>query len=126
MIQGRLNIRLGEIREKYINEAINKFIEVGERCIREARDNGAYTDRTGNLRSSVGYVVLLNGSEKSKSRISTLNQNLIEEVKAQYPKDLVLIVVAGMNYAAYVEAKGFNVLSSAELMAKNILTKLYS
>ena len=86
----------------------------------------AYTDRTGILRNFVGYIVLLNSVEKSKSNISALNQKLIEELKSKYPKDLVLIVVAGMNYAAYVEAKGFNVLSSAELMAKNILTKLYS
>jgi len=85
-----------------------------------------FQDITGNLRNSVGYVVLLNSVEKSKSNISALNQKLIEELKNKYPKDLVLIVVAGMNYAAYVEAKGFNVLSSAELMAKNILTKLYS
>ncbi|WP_288896887.1 hypothetical protein [uncultured Capnocytophaga sp.] len=126
MIEGKLNITFDKIKEKYINEATNKFIEVGERCIIEARDNGAYTDRTGNLRNSVGYVVLLNSVEKSKSNISALNQKLIEELKSKYPKDLVLIVVAGMNYAAYVEAKGFNVLSSAELIAKNILTKLYS
>lgn len=126
MIEGKLNITFDKIKEKYINEATNKFIEVGEQCIIEARDNGAYTDRTGNLRNSVGYVVLLNSVEKSKSNISALNQKLIEELKSKYPKDLVLIVVAGMNYAAYVEAKGFNVLSSAELIAKNILTKLYS
>ena len=60
MIEGKLNITFDKIKEKYINEATNKFIEVGERCIIEARDNGAYTDRTGNLRNSVGYVVLLN------------------------------------------------------------------
>ena len=126
MIEGKLNITFDKIKEKYINEATNKFIEVGERCIIEARDNGAYADRTGNLRNSVGYAVLLNSVEKSKSNISALNQKLIEELKSKYYKDLVLIVVAGMNYAAYVEAKGFNVLSSAELIAKNILTKLYS
>lgn len=126
MIEGKLNITFDKIKEKFINEATNKFIEVGERCIIEARDNGAYTDRTGNLRNSVGYVVLLNSVEKSKRNISALNQKLTEELKNKYTKGLVLIVVAGMNYAAYVEAKGFNVLSSVELMAKNILTKLYS
>jgi hypothetical protein len=35
-----------------------------------------------------------------------------------YPKGYVLIVVAGMNYATYVEAKGYNVLSTAEHLAQ--------
>jgi len=126
MIQGRININFDKIKEQYIKSTTDKFIEIGERCITEARENGTYTDRTGNLRNSVGYVVLLNGVEKSQSNISKLNRTHIEGIKAQYPKDLVLIVVAGMNYAAYVEAKGFNVLSSAELMAKNILKQLFT
>ena len=40
---------------------INTFCYVGEQCIVEARDNGDYTDQTGNLRSSIGYAVLWNG-----------------------------------------------------------------
>ena len=125
MIEGKLNIAFDKIKEKYINEATNKFIEIGERCITEARDNGSYTDRTGNLRNSVGYVVLLNGIEQSQSNINKLNRKQFDTIKGKYTKGLVLIVVAGMNYAAYVEAKGYNVLSSAELMAENILKQLY-
>nr|DAS17161.1 MAG TPA: hypothetical protein [Caudoviricetes sp.] len=125
MIEGKLNIAFDKIKEKYINEATNKFIEIGERCITEARDNGSYTDRTGNLRNSVGYMVLLDGVEQSQSNINKLNRKQFDTIKAKYPKGLVLIVVAGMNYAAYVEAKGYNVLSSAELIAGNILKQLY-
>ena len=62
---------------------------------------------------------------QSQGNINKHNQELIEKIKAKYPKGLVLIVVAGKNYAAYVEAKGYNVLSSAELMAENILKQLY-
>ena len=125
MIEGKLNIAFDKIKEKYIKAATQKFIEVGERSIIEARDNGSYTDRTGNLRTSVGYVVLLDGIEQSQSNINKLNRKQFDTIKAKYPKGLVLIVVAGMNYAAYVEAKGYNVLSSAELMAENILKQLY-
>ena len=35
-----------------------------------------------------------------------------------------LVVVAGMNYAAYVEAKGYNVLSSAEHLAERELPRM--
>lgn len=125
MIEGKLNIAFDKIKEKYIKAATQKFIEVGERSIIEARDNGSYTDRTGNLRNSVGYVVLLDGVVQSQGNINKHNQEQIEKIKVKYPKGLVLIVVAGMNYAAYVEAKGYNVLSSAELMAENILKQLY-
>ena len=125
MIEGKLNIAFDKIKEKYIKAATQKFIEVGERCITEARDNGSYTDRTGNLRNSVGYMVLLDGVVQSQGNINKHNQEQIEKINVKYPKGLVLIVVAGMNYAAYVEAKGYNVLSSAELMAGNILKQLY-
>ena len=33
----------------------------GEECIRIARESGSYNDITGNLRSSIGYVVLVDG-----------------------------------------------------------------
>ena len=125
MIEGKLNIAFDKIKEKYIKAATQKFIEVGERCITEARDNGSYTDRTGNLRNSVGYMVLLDGVVQSQGNINKHNQEQIEKINVKYPKGLVLIVVAGKNYAAYVEAKGYNVLSSAELMAGNILKQLY-
>ena len=125
MIEGKLNIAFDKIKEQYIKAATQKFIEVGERCITEARDNGSYTDRTGHLRSSVGYVVLLDGVVQSQGNINKHHQEQIEKIKVKYPKGLVLIVVAGKNYAAYVEAKGYNVLSSAELMAENILKQLY-
>ena len=37
---------------------------------------------------------------------------------ATLPDCVALVVVAGMNYAAYVEAKGYNVILPAELKAK--------
>ena len=40
---------------------VETFCYVGERCVTEARKAGEYNDITGNLRSSIGYVVLVNG-----------------------------------------------------------------
>ena len=59
---------LSEI-EAYIDKAaenarnviIDTLCEVGSRCVTEARDNGSYMDQTGNLRSSIGYVVVVDG-----------------------------------------------------------------
>lgn len=123
MINARINIKIDQIKEKVIEQVTKKLLEVGERCVAEARNNGSYTDQTGNLRNSVGYVVMNMGKEVGRSNISTLNQKVIDEIKAKYANDVVLIVVAGMNYAAYVEAKNYNVLTSAELLAEKLLNK---
>lgn len=123
-MQVTINIDFQKIKEQYIEKAVQKFIEVGEECIKEARDNGSYQDQSGNLRNSVGYCVLLNGEVKGQ-KVSHLNKTTIDEVSQKYPKDLVLIVVAGMNYAVYVEVKGYNVLSSAELKAEKILKTVF-
>lgn len=110
---------------------------VGEKCINEARTNGSYQDQTGNLRSSIGYVVLQDGKpiekggfaptergkEKGKSGQKE-GETFINKVISQYPKGFVLVVVAGMKYATYVEARNYNVLSSAELLAEKEVPKL--
>jgi hypothetical protein len=49
---------------------------------------------------------------------------LINELKEKYNKGFVLIVVAGMDYAVYVEALGRNVLSSSKLLAESMSKRL--
>lgn len=109
----------------------------GEQCLIEARDGGTYTDQTGNLRSSIGYAVLINGqilqwacADKVKDGSEGVSEGqrfLHECILKASKKGVRLIVTAGMNYAEYVETKRV-VLSKAEEMApglvKSILTKL--
>jgi hypothetical protein len=49
---------------------------------------------------------------------------MVEELAPQYTCGIALIVVAGMEYAATVAAKGYNVLDSAELTAQALVPKL--
>lgn len=130
--------QLEAVARAKLRAVANVFCYVGEQCIVEARDGGSYTDQTGNLRSSIGYAVLMNGQvirsdqvEKVKDGgegISEGNKYLQERIEKASKKGVVLIVAAGMNYAEYVEAKGYTVLSSAELKApvliKRMLTSL--
>lgn len=116
----------------------NTFCYVGEQCIIEARNGGTYTDQSGNLRSSIGYAVLMNGQVIQSGHMDKIKNGdegvtegqkyLQSRIKKASKKGIVLIVTAGMNYAEYVEAKGYVVLSSAELKApvlvKQILTSL--
>lgn len=113
---------------------LNIFCEAGEECIIEARNGGSYIDRTGNLRSSIGYAVLKDGKVYQQEQVErTLHGGkglsegakfLEQKVRDNDRKGIVLIVTAGMNYAEYVEAKGRVVLSSAELKAPNIVREL--
>lgn len=132
---------INQLIEKRLNDSKQKIIKsfcfVGESCIVEGRDNGAYTDQTGNLRSSIGYVVLVDGVAYKRSSFEQVKkgaegvlegEKFLETLISKYKKGIVLIVVAGMNYAAYVDALGLNVLTSAELLAEKmvpeIMTKL--
>lgn len=112
---------------------INTLLYVGETCINTARIGGSYKDQTGNLRSSVGYVVVKNGNvihtssfevEKKGGKGSTNGRQFAEQKAREFRKGIVLIVVAGMNYAAYVSAKGRDVLDSAELTADRLVPQL--
>ena len=84
---------------------------------------GDYLDNTGNLRASIGYFVARNGSlvnAKGDLEATVIALEAISDV----PKGWVLVVVAGMNYAAAVEANGYNVITSSELYAKSEVPKI--
>ena len=128
-----------------VNQAIEKrlmlakqtiyraLMRIGEECINYARTHGTYTDQTGNLRSSVGYAVIDNGkiiSSKGFIRVKkgtegvTSGKQFLDEIIARHGGGICLIVVAGMNYAAYVEAKNYDVISGAELQSEKLVPQL--
>lgn len=108
--------------------------ELGELCVKHARElpeAESYTDRTGNLRSSIGYVVFKDGvairSFYENTKGGTIGAQKGRALADQVGKDrkgLCLIVTAGMHYAIYVERDGHAVLSSAELLAQQELPRM--
>lgn len=131
-------------RSRSIEAAIIRRLQfLGEKCLIECRTNKSYQDQTGNLTSSMGYVVVANGmivqshgfnqgvqslsgnsgTAVGKSGMAT-GQALAKEVAQEFRTGYALIVVAGMNYAAAVEAKGYNVLTSAELLAEKEMPRM--
>lgn len=143
----RLTTPLSQI-DKYMEQQlkrqeralVNTLSHIGQQCVNRARVSGSYTDRTSNLRSSIGYIVAVDGKVRSVSDFhpvqgkneenasgedgSKAGKDYAIELVAQYPKGTVLIVVAGMHYAKYVAAKGFDVIASAELEAKQLIPRL--
>ena len=141
-IRHYLEERVSRIRQVLINI----LIRMGEEAVKEARENHHYKDRTGNLTSSIGYCVLEDGKvivessfdvvtgvwkdDKGRSHPysgdagSSKGREFLHSLISEHSSGLVLIVVAGMKYAAYVEAKNLNVLDSAEQLVELELPKL--
>lgn len=134
----RMTTKLSEVHDMLMREAerverltIRALSELGEQCVTKIRDRAgdkSWYDQTGNLRSSVGYVIAHN---KNIIQYSTFNQvkqgsegvktgkDLAKELAKRYSNNYVLIVVAGMNYAEFVEAMdNKDVLASTELWAR--------
>lgn len=124
--------RFDEVLDRIDKATIATLKRLGEMCVQEARDNGNYTDQTGNLRSSTGYVIVVRGKiveSAFSTAVKDLNGTGTSRGRA-YAEDLAknvnggdyaLIVVAGMSYAAAVESRSKNVLTSAEMYAKQKL-----
>ena len=53
---------LEEQIQRIEQQTIYNLSYVGERCLNEARSTNSYKDQTGNLRSSIGYVIVKDGT----------------------------------------------------------------
>lgn len=115
---------------------LNAYNLAGLEFVREARlktaTEGGFNDITGNLRSSIGYIILKNGkitaedfqpSDNGTDRETGVAQglNFANIVASEYGRGIVLICVAGMEYAAAVESKGKDVITGSTL---NLTTRL--
>lgn len=148
--QGRITAYIEKQVAKYEKQLLKNLRYVGEQCVKEARDLPSpkftgkkphevpphqphYIDWTANLRSSIGYVIVRNGnvvtqggfkSAKGGDEGAAEGKAYAEQLAAKFPHGITLIVVAGMNYAAYVSAKGYDVLDSAELLAEKLVPQM--
>lgn len=128
--RAELNLQKQEIMKR----VVDSFIMAGEKFVKDARsqvqdhEQGTYLDRTANLRNSIGYFVFQDGELVVGSTPGNAQPNLkyadkaedpgalMEQAKSAVqdkvqPRGIQLIVIAGMNYASYVESKGYNVIS---------------
>jgi len=125
------DMAIDELTERAENAILDRLCYIGSKCINEARENGNYNNPTGNLRSSIGYAVVKDGQVIEQAVVERTGNGTEGKAAAEafmaklvrdYPKGICLIVVAGMNYASYVEEYyGRNVLSSSELLADRLV-----
>lgn len=136
--------QMSEIQEyiKSLVERTDKVVirnlqRLGEEAVIYARNRtGAesWYDQTGNLRSSIGYVIARDGGVVRRGGFSQIlegtegpkeGKDFAAELAKDYPGKYVLIVVAGMNYASYVEEmENKDVLASSSLFVERELPKM--
>ena len=110
---------VNKFQESFNDKMYQTLLRAGEEFLNKARINGNYQDRTGNLRASIGYIILNNGKVLTQSfggsrkEGSTQGKKVAKEIAQRYTRGFVLIGVAGMEYAAYVEAKSYDVITGS-------------
>lgn len=128
---------LEEDLQKCREAILLEMMYAGEEAVKLQRGSHGYIDQTGNLTSSIGYIVLDHGKVVSMSNFESLQvdpdpvkgvkggngksgsaagKKLTKELAKRYATDdMALVIVAGMDYASHVEAKGLNVIDTAQL-----------
>ena len=114
--------------------AIWAFIRAGEQFVNLAKQGGAYTDRTANLRNSLGYAIAMDGDiiefscPKSPGKhggpeATKAAHDTASEVASKYKSGIVLIGFAGMEYAAAVESRGYDVITGSMPETEKLLNE---
>lgn len=120
-----VNAKMAAFRARFEKALLLVLNDLGMELVKIARDEHNYTDRTGNLTNSMGYAIIKGhsvlsvGGEGNGQGASAAMETVVK-VASETPDRYTLAIVAGMDYAAYVEAKGYNVLIPAELQAIKI------
>jgi len=92
-----------------------------------------FNDDTGNLRSSIGFILMYHGQivyqDFQLSNVGTdkntgldLGLAYAEKLGKEYYEGWAIITVAGMEYASWVEALGYDVITGSTLGAEKKLT----
>ena len=123
--------------ERIQQAIIYNLLAIGEKVVTAARVTAQkgrdFKDQTGNLRSSIGYVISVDGQIVKSSTFDAVKEGsegsregkaFAEQLARQYQQGIVLLVVAGKEYAKYVAARGFDVLDTAELLAQQLVPQM--
>lgn len=115
---------------------------VGQEVVNKIRTSAIsnWIDQTGNLRSSIGYIITLDGQPVSRGKFpavrgpertketadgSSIGIHYALSLASLFPKGIALIIVAGMEYASYVEKRdNKTVLAQGEIEAQKLISKM--
>lgn len=119
----------------WIDTILRNLVNVGETALEEAEKAHKYNDITGNLTSSIGYAVVVDGKIYKQGGFKIIKdgrlgaregRKLLRQLTANASEGIVFIMVAGMPYAKYVEAMSLDVLDSANITVEKMLPKIFT
>lgn len=129
-VQERFSAFVGKIQQ----QQVKRLQMLGEMCVNNARSvpkETGFEDQTGNLRSSIGYAVFVDGvavhsfyDEVKGGAVGAKAGADLSQKIGERTNGVCLVVTAGMNYALYVEARGRDVIASAEQLAERELPRM--
>ena len=129
----QIRAKMEKATQKLHSEVVRTLARLGEECVIKAKDRPqteSWYDQTGNLRSSIGYIILRGGQIvkngfKGKGVGVATGKKFAEQIARKYPTNYVLVIVAGMKYAVHVEAlENKDVLATPTLYARKRLPEL--
>lgn len=139
----RIRQRIEAAIQNRTRAIVAQLFYIGEECLANARANHLYLNQTGNLCSSIGYCIIVDGEivhegewrqvagkqgngQEGKQKGMEYLHRLAAEQPAQ---GITFMMVAGMPYAQYVEAMSLDVLDTSQQMAetkiKGMLNRLF-
>ncbi len=125
----RMQVYIAGQLKKFEERVLERLKRVGENFVTHARSNPGYGDVTGNLKASIGYVILKDGLQilqwfPGNTEVGRDNaKRFVNKIGKDHPHGFVIIGCAGMVYAAAVESLGKNVITASSLIAKEDLRK---
>lgn len=118
------------IGEEACNKARDTYIG-GNPKMGTSHQDGGYDDNTRNLRGSMGFKIFFNGKEVTSGGFDGRGSQSGEQyAKAALEKVTAsgslweIVVLAGMEYARYVEAKGYPVITFVQAFLDEEIKKL--
>lgn len=115
-------------------DLLDSIIDIARQAYDLAVSSQAYKDVSGNLRSSIGYGVYFDGTEivvdgfvpvGNGSGGASKGQAFLRSLAAKYQSGVVLILVAGEDYAVTVESRGQSVITDGALLAESLVNQLF-
>lgn len=133
----QLQQKLKERRDALKRVLDMKILQLAEEAVTHAKVNKGYKDRTANLKNSISFALFYDGELVTK-KVGNINEQEapeghqgVETILDEYaqsgvvrPQGYSLIIVAGMEYGAYVEHKGYNVLHLTKYFLRDEMRKI--
>ena len=135
----QLQQKLNEKKEALKRVLDMKLLQLAEEAVTHAKYNKGYRDRTANLKNSISFALFYDGElvtkhlgqlskpEEAPKEHKGIENNLdayTQEDGVVAPSGYSLIIVAGMEYGAHVEHKGYNVLHLTKYYVHEELRKI--